>query len=252
MGYQKPKNFFGTLRRVLGYMKGSGGLLLLIGTALLVSSLTGVAGSVFLQPMLDNYILPGDFAGLARMLLLLAGIYLLGIGSGATMNQLVVRLAQRTIHALRQELFDKMQNLPLRYFDANTHGNLMSRYTNDTDNVQLMLEQGGVNVSGGQKQRLCIARAMLKKPALLILDDSTSAVDTATEAGIRAAFREMKRTTVLIVAQRISSVRDADKIIVLEGGKISGMGKHDELFETNEIYREICVSQNVTKEGGLA
>jgi ATP-binding cassette subfamily B protein len=120
------------------------------------------------------------------------------------------------------------------------------------DGYDTMLDQGGVNVSGGQKQRLCIARAMLKNPPVLILDDSTSAVDTATEAGIRAAFREMKDTTVLIVAQRISSVREADKIIVLDGGGISGIGTHDELYETNEIYREICVSQNVAKEGGVA
>jgi ATP-binding cassette subfamily B protein len=87
---------------------------------------------------------------------------------------------------------------------------------------------------------------------VLILDDSTSAVDTATEAGIRAAFRAMTDTTVLIVAQRISSVKEADKIIVLDGGKISGIGSHDELYDSNEIYREICVSQNVVKEGGVA
>jgi ATP-binding cassette subfamily B protein len=141
MSFGKPKDFRGTLTRILRYMKGSGGLLALIGVALLLSSLTGIAGSVFLQPMIDNYILPGDFAGLARMLVILACIYLVGIGSGAAMNQLTVRLAQRTINTLRRDLFDKMQNLQLRYFDANTHGDLMSRYTNDTDNVQLMLEQ---------------------------------------------------------------------------------------------------------------
>jgi ATP-binding cassette subfamily B protein len=106
------------------------------------------------------------------------------------------------------------------------------------------LGQGGVNVSGGQKQRLCIARAMLKKPAILILDDSTSAVDTATEAMIRRSFHENFRdSTVLVVAQRISSVREADKIIVLDDGSIAGIGTHEELYETNELYREICLSQ---------
>ncbi|MCB6607670.1 ABC transporter ATP-binding protein [[Clostridium] symbiosum] len=111
--------------------------------------------------------------------------------------------------------------------------------------------QGGVNVSGGQKQRLCIARALLKKPKILILDDSTSAVDTATEAGIRKAFRTaLKDTTKFIIAQRISSVEDADKIIVLDDGKIIGMGRHGELLASCEAYREIYETQYGRKSGG--
>ena len=110
------------------------------------------------------------------------------------------------------------------------------------------IEQGGNNVSGGQKQRLCIARALLKKPKILILDDSTSAVDMKTDALIREAFaKEIPNTTKLIVAQRISSVQDADKIIVLDEGKISGVGTHEELYRTNEIYKEVFDSQ--TKGG---
>ncbi|MPM79475.1 putative ABC transporter ATP-binding protein [bioreactor metagenome] len=106
------------------------------------------------------------------------------------------------------------------------------------------IEQGGVNVSGGQKQRLCIARAMLRKPAILILDDSTSAVDSATEAGIRQSFTEnLKGTTVILIAQRISSVRYADQIIVLDEGKVSAAGSHDELMKTSSIYQEIYASQ---------
>ncbi len=112
------------------------------------------------------------------------------------------------------------------------------------DGYETQLGQGGVNVSGGQKQRLCIARAMLKRPRIVILDDSASAVDTETESLIRGSFRSNVRdTTVLIVSQRISSVRDADKIIVLDDGRVSGVGTHETLLETNAIYRETCLSQ---------
>ena len=106
------------------------------------------------------------------------------------------------------------------------------------------IEQGGTNVSGGQKQRLCIARALLKKPKILILDDSTSAVDTKTDKLIRKAFKEeIPNTTKIIIAQRIDSVKDADKIIVLDNGKINGIGTHEELMKTNEIYKEVYTSQ---------
>jgi ATP-binding cassette subfamily B protein len=106
------------------------------------------------------------------------------------------------------------------------------------------IEQGGSNVSGGQKQRLCIARALLKKPKILILDDSTSAVDTRTDALIRRAFRnEIPNTTKLIIAQRVSSVQDADRIVVLEGGKIHAIGTHDELLRSSQIYKEVWQSQ---------
>lgn len=106
------------------------------------------------------------------------------------------------------------------------------------------IEQGGTNVSGGQKQRICIARALLKKPKILILDDSTSAVDTATDARIRKAFKEeIPNTTKIIIAQRISSVEQADRIIVMEDGAVDGFGTHEELLATNEIYRDIYESQ---------
>ena len=116
------------------------------------------------------------------------------------------------------------------------------------DKYDTWIEQGGANVSGGQKQRLCIARALLKKPKILILDDSTSAVDTRTDALIRKGFREfIPETTKIIIAQRVASVQDADRIIMMEGGRITAIGSHDELMKTCKVYRETYESQNRAK-----
>ena len=118
------------------------------------------------------------------------------------------------------------------------------------EGYETKIEQGGSNVSGGQKQRLCIARALLKKPKILILDDSTSAVDTATDAKIRRAFREeIPGTTKLIIAQRVSSVQDADRILVLDEGRVSAFGSHEELLKTSAIYREVWESQTGAGNG---
>ena len=113
------------------------------------------------------------------------------------------------------------------------------------DKYDTWIEQGGSNVSGGQKQRLCIARALLKKPKILILDDSTSAVDTRTDALIRQGFREfIPETTKIIIAQRVASVQDADRIIMMEGGRIAAIGSHDELMASNAVYRDLYNTQN--------
>ena len=112
------------------------------------------------------------------------------------------------------------------------------------DGYDTHIEQGGTNVSGGQKQRLCIARALLKKPKILILDDSTSAVDTRTDAMIRQAFREeIPGTTKLIIAQRIASVQDADMIVVLDNGMVKDVGTHESLLDSSKIYQEVYYSQ---------
>ena len=142
-------------------------------------------------------------------------------------------------YATESELFAAAESAQADKFVRN--------FTNGYDTV---LGQGGVNVSGGQKQRLCIARALLKKPKIIILDDSTSAVDTATEAQIRKAFREdLAGSTKIIIAQRISSVKDADMIVVMDDGCITGVGTHDQLLESNVEYREIYTSQISGKDG---
>ena len=121
--------------------------------------------------------------------------------------------------------------------------------SNFKDGYDTELDKGGTNLSGGQKQRLCIARALLKKPKILILDDSTSAVDTATEAQIREAFRnEIPDCTKIIIAQRISSVKNSDIIVVMNDGEITGIGTHDELLKNNAEYSEIFYSQTDKKE----
>ena len=119
----------------------------------------------------------------------------------------------------------------------------MNFWKNSKKALYTYLEEGGVNVSGGQKQRLCIARALLKKPKILIFDDSTSAVDTATDARIRSSLAELKDTTKLIIAQRVSSLMHADQIIILDDGRINAVGTHEELLKTNPIYQEIYESQ---------
>ena len=112
------------------------------------------------------------------------------------------------------------------------------------------LGQGGVNVSGGQQQRLCIARALMKKPKIIVLDDSTSAVDTDTDKRIRTALKErLAGMTTIIIAQRIASVKDADKIIVMDDGEITDIGQHDDLMDRNEIYRDLYISQMQGVEG---
>ena len=117
------------------------------------------------------------------------------------------------------------------------------------DGYDTRIEQGGTNVSGGQKQRICIARALLKKPKVLVLDDSTSAVDTATDARIRTAFREfIPSTTKIIISQRISSIQDADRILVLESGRVLGFDTHENLLEHSSIYQELYETQTRAAE----
>jgi ATP-binding cassette subfamily B protein len=139
--FEKPKNLWSTTAKVLKYLAKSKFLVIVIVICLLVSSISALAGSYFLKPLINNYIIPGDFNGLAVALLILGIIYLVGAGAAFLQNRFTVKAAQTATNTIRRDLFDKMQGLELRYFDSHTHGELMSRYTNDVYNVQLMLEQ---------------------------------------------------------------------------------------------------------------
>lgn len=141
MGHSRPKNFRGTLMRIFSYLKSNKGLVALVLVALIINSAASIAGSFMLRPLINNYIIPGDMAGLAGGLMALALIYLIGVGAGYIQTRTTVNLAQRTINIIRREMFDKMQELPLQYYDTHTHGELMSRFSNDAENVQTMLEQ---------------------------------------------------------------------------------------------------------------
>ncbi len=138
---EKPGNLTGTLLRIFGYLGENRAILLLVALAIVASSTSTMAGYYLLKPIINRYIVPGDLHGLARALGLLALVYLVGVSANYLQATTTVRLAQRTTNAIRRELFDRMQTLPLRYYDAHTHGELMSRYTNDIDNIGAMLEQ---------------------------------------------------------------------------------------------------------------
>jgi len=142
----KPKNLKKTLFRVFGYLGGNKGLVVLVLVALAVNSLTSIAGSYLLRPLINNYIIPGDLAGLAGGLAILGSVYLAGVAASYVQMRTTVKLSQKTIAAIRAEMFDKMQDLPLQYFDTHTHGELMSRYSNDAENVLTMLEQSLVQL----------------------------------------------------------------------------------------------------------
>ena len=146
VGYEKPKDARKVIGRLLGYLKVRWPALLVVAILVLISSASSLAGNYFLKPLINDYILPGNFAGLARGLLKLGGIYLIGVAASYGQSRLMINVAQRTTNTLRRELFIKMENLPVSYFDGHTHGELMSRYVNDIDNIQLSTEQNLVQV----------------------------------------------------------------------------------------------------------
>jgi ATP-binding cassette subfamily B protein len=146
MRFEKPKNTTGTLRRLLGYLADKKFQLMLVVLLMLISTAGSLAANYFLKPLINNYIIPGDFSGLARALAILGGIYLISVGAIYGQSRMMLQIAQRMTNTMRRRLFAKLQTLPLKYFDTHTHGELMSRFTNDIDNVQMAFEQSLVQL----------------------------------------------------------------------------------------------------------
>jgi ATP-binding cassette subfamily B protein len=146
MRFEKPKNTAGTLRRLLGYLADKKFQLMLVVLLMLISTAGSLASNYFIKPLINNYIIPGDFSGLARALAILAGIYLISVGATYGQSRMMLQIAQRMTNTMRRRLFAKLQTLPLKYFDTHTHGELMSRFTNDIDNVQMAFEQSLVQL----------------------------------------------------------------------------------------------------------
>ena len=145
-GFRKPKDLRGTLSKLMGYLGRYKALLVIVVILLFISAACSVAGSYLIKPLINDYILPGDFIGLAKMLCVMAGVYVVGAVCSYGYARIMVHVAQNTVAKLRADLFNKMQKLPLKFFDTHTHGELMSRFTNDADNVQMALEQSVVSL----------------------------------------------------------------------------------------------------------
>ncbi len=199
MSFERPKNTRGTLLRLLRYLGPSRYLLLLVGLLLSLSTFSSLAGTWFLKPLINDYILPGDFAGLGLALLKLGGIYLTGVTATFLQSQLMMRIAQRTTHTMRSDLFNHMQALPLQFFDTHTHGELMSRFTNDMDNVSMAMEQSVTQLASSAVMFVGTVTMMLTLNPILFLTTAGMMTimfffsRTMTRRG-RSLFREQQRT----------------------------------------------------------
>lgn len=176
-GFEKPKDTGRIIRRLLEYMANRKFQLVIVFFLMIISASGSVAGNYLLKPLINNYILPGDFSGLARMLTLMAGIYLVSVGASYGQSRLMLLIAQRMTNSMRRDLFKKMQTLPLKYFDTHTHGELMSRYTNDIDNVQMAFEQSLVQLFSSSLMFLgAVIMMIILNPVLFIASGTIIAV----------------------------------------------------------------------------
>ena len=244
-GYQKPKNAGKVTLRLFGYLRARRLALLLVLFLVVLSSACMLAGSYLLKPIINNYILPGDFAGLARALVLLAGIYLVGTASTYGQSRIMVQVAQRTTNTLRRDLFARMQSLPLRYFDSHPHGELMSRFTNDIDLVQMAIEQSLIQLISSVLGLVgAIVMMFVLSPILLVITLAVLAVMGFIMGKIGGKSR------VYFQAQQ-SNLGNVNGYVeeMVEGLKVIKVFSHErpaiaEFQQRNEAYREAATSAN--------
>lgn len=244
-GYQRPKNFKAVSFRLLGYLKAKRWLLALVFMLMLVSSGSALIGSYLLKPIINNYILPGDFRGLARAIGELALIYLAGVGASYAQSRLMIEVAQRTSNTMRRDLFAKLQKLPLRYFDAHPHGELMSRFTNDIDMVQFAFEQSIVQlVSSSINFVGAVVMMLILSPILMLVTATVLAVMLFAMGKIGGKSR-----TYFMAQQRnlgevngyVEELVDGLKVVKVFGHEQTAV---EEFRRRNEEYRQAATSAN--------
>lgn len=242
-GYQKPKNLRGTLGKLMKYLGRYKLQLVLVGVCILLSSACSVGGSYLLRPLINDYILPGDFPGLARMLGLMAGIYVLGVVMSFAYARIMVHISQSTVAALRRDLFAKLQGLPLKYFDAHTHGELMSRFTNDIDNVSEAINNSFASLISCTATFVgTIAMMLYISPLLTLITFAVLAVMLAAVKGIGGRSRKSftaQQKAIGAVNGYIEEMTEGQKVIKVfnhESAAVSGFR------ERNETYRQAATS----------
>jgi ATP-binding cassette subfamily B multidrug efflux pump len=244
-GYAKPKDARTVILRLLAYLKGRELALLLVVILMLLSSATTLAGNYLLKPLINDYILPGDFSGLARALVALAGIYLAGVAASYGQSRLMVQVAQRTSNTLRRELFAKMQSLPLSYFDSHPHGELMSRYTNDIDAIQMAFEMSAVQLISGFINLVgALIMMFLLSPILLVV----TLVILAVMVFIMRKIGGKSRTYFQAQQRDLGDLNGYVEEMV-EGLKVVKVFSHEpsaiaEFQKRNESYRKAATNAN--------
>jgi ATP-binding cassette subfamily B multidrug efflux pump len=245
MTFERPKNTRKVIGRLLSYLKPRRLTLSLVVVLVLLSSGSSLAGNYFLKPLINDYILPGDFAGLARGLILLGGIYLVGVAASYGQSRLMINVAQRTGNTLRRELFIKMQGLPLSYFDAHTHGELMSRYTNDIDNIQMSFEQSLVQlISSAINFSGAIVLMIVLSPILIVVTLAFLGIMVLVMTKIggrsRVHFQAQQRNLGHVNGY-IEELVDGLKVVKVFGYERPAMA---EFQKRNEDYRQAATHAN--------
>jgi ATP-binding cassette subfamily B multidrug efflux pump len=244
-GYEKPKDVWRVIGRLGGYLQRYRLALLAVFVLVLVNSASSLAGNYFLKPLINDYILPGDFSGLGQALGLLAGIYLVGAAAAYGQSRLMVHVAQHTCNTLRRDLFAKLQSLPLTYFDAHTHGELMSRYTNDIDSIQLAFEMSLVQLMSSSLTFVgALVMMLLLSPALMLVTLTVLVVMSLAISKVtgrsRTGFQDQQRTLGDLNGY-VEELMDGLKVVKVFGHEREAIA---EFQKRNQAYREAAVQAN--------